>query len=203
MNVRPTLEGVTDRFSKSLELKYPPEDLWWAVEWWRSTIGDRFIAAGGEGRTTKITAFWEGGGYASRLSADELKEFAEAEHLKPNHMHCELRNASSLDHTLDVDLSARFWVPGELSITVNGGVKQQVFGLHAELVLEKEAEEARMAKDAERKALEAEAKKAALAEREKPVASDGKPPTRFAWGWIATIVGAVIAGGILKALGWV
>jgi hypothetical protein len=142
------LWDVTDRFSKSLELRYPPEDLWWAIEWWRATVASRFIAAGGEGRTSQITAWWEEGGYSDRKTAEELREFAKKEHLTPNYMNCTMRNATYLEATVEVEFWARFYRDGEFSLKIEGDIKQQVFGLHAELLLDKEAEEARIAQAA-------------------------------------------------------
>lgn len=184
---------MTDRFSKSFELRYPPQDLWKAIEWWRATVASRFIAAGGEGRTSQITLWWDEGGYSDRKTAEELRAFAETEHLTPSYMHCTMRNAKSFEATVEVEIWARFYRDGEITLRIDGDIKQQVFGLHAELLLDKEAEESRLKEAADRKAKEeADAKAAATPSR--AVTTQGhRPWYKSTWFWGTSVVGAIAA----------
>lgn len=184
---------MTDRFSKTLELRYPTEDLWSAIEWWRATVASRFTAAGGEGRTSQITMWWEEGGYSDRKTAEELREFAKNEHLTPRYMHCTMRNAKFLDATVEVEFWARFYSDGEFAMEVDGSIKQQVFGLHAELLLDKDAEEARLMQVEEEKTKrEAKAEPVIRASgAPSQPAPVKKPWYRSTWFWGTSVLGAI------------
>lgn len=193
------LDSVADRFSKSFDVAYEASTLWEAIEWWRSKVFERFTAAGFEGRTTNVTAYWTEGGHADRPIAKQLREFGEAEHLEARSLRCTMRNAKFPDDTIEISLRADFvYTPG-ISVEIEGDVKQQVYGLHAELLLEKQAEEARVAQAAEDKAKrEAEAKAASAPT---PPASSPEGEPKSGWGRFAKVV-AVLAGlaGILTFL---
>jgi hypothetical protein len=129
---------VRDSFGAKVKVPYSRDALWIGFEVWRSVIGQRFKAAGGQGKQTQITMYWDEGGYSTRRLATELRDFARQEHLNPSMMESTVYNADVLESTLEVAVTATFWGQPAIEMSIHGHVRQDVVGL--EVLLRQEVE---------------------------------------------------------------
>ena len=131
---------MNDSFGAKLKVPYSRDALWMGFEVWRSVIGERFKAAGGQGKQTRITMYWDEGGHSTRRLATELRDFARKEHLNPSMMESTIYNADVSKCTLEVAVEATFWGQPRIEMRIHGHVRQDVVGLKALLRQEVETE---------------------------------------------------------------
>lgn len=131
---------MDDSFGAKVKVSYSRDALWIGFEVWRSVIGERFEAAGGQGKQTRITMYWHEGGHSTRRLATELRDFARQEQLDPSMMESTVYNADILEWTLQVAVRATFWGQPEIEMSIHGHVRQDVVGLETLLRQEVETE---------------------------------------------------------------
>lgn len=200
---------MSDSFGGKVVVPYALDAIWIGFEAWRSIIGERFKANGGQGKQTRITMYWDEGGHSERRLSTELRDFARLEHLKPSVMESTVYNGNPVDATMWVHVRATFWGRPEIELRIRGNVRQDVVGLETllkqEIVTEMRDERERAHEAAMPLHEEYLTRVAATAAAQpKGASTDSKPKDHFmvAVKWIGSIVSAVVTAYIIYRLGW-
>lgn len=209
---------MNDSFGAKVQVPYSRDALWIGFEVWRSVIGERFKAAGSQGKQTQITMYWDDGGHSTRRLATELRDFARQEHLNPSMMESTIYNADILKSTLEATVTATFWGQPKIEMSIHGHVRQDVVGLEALFRQEVETEMREERDRAHNRAItihkkvladEAESKRA-KSSRAAPVRttlpSQPQPERHVVRNWVVGAVGTVGLGLVVAylthAFGW-